>query len=405
MTCEVFRQTLDEAFDLVDPEVLGPLRAHAGGCPACEALLQERLRFEQTLTVAMLQPAKRSQRVGAALPWIRYAAVAATMVLGVLAGHRYGMKDLEEEKKDAKESALQQLLKSLVPPVSAAALPTKSNLLTLPGLGKDDSEFSGWMGKFDGVPIRRGPIAWSREESDYVSIDPSEGWSKPGSIKLLHRYYGGTARRKFYLPLGPGSVVRLTCWVKCPDGGAQQNKFLSLGIAGRKDSEPRVGNSLNVFDANPNWRPYCIETSIPLAIDEFEIGFSTSAGDGDYKGYDRASWIDDISIEVIASYPIRIVSVSGDELVFDIEASGVSFSDVKAISSREGFADVFASPVTGHRNRYRVKSKALVKESYSPNPFTGEESPIGIRGKATIGTQTVNFHGGTSIKELISSGS
>jgi len=392
VTCEVFRQTLDDAFDLVDAGVVGPLREHAATCSACDALLQQRLRFEQTLTVAMLQPAKRTKPVKATRPWIRYAAVAATTVLGLLAGHRYGVGDLENEK----DGAVQRAIKTMVPPVLAADVPAFSSLLRLPGLGSDDSEFSGWQGKEDS-PLPMGPIDWGMLDSsskDFVMIDPNVGHSRPGSIKLLQRHYGGTARRKVSMPLGPDSVIRLSCWVLCPYGGSVQNKYLSFGISGGVASKAKLGNNLNVFDANPNWRPYWIETSIPQAIDYFEISFSTGAGDGNFRGYDWASWIDDIAIEVIASYPVKIVSAIGDELDFDIVAPGVAFSDLRAVSSRQGFADVIVTPIPGHENRYRVKSVAVIEELRSPNPFAGKESPLGIRGKATIGSQTVNFSGG-----------
>jgi len=392
MRCEAFREALDNAFDVVDPTVLGPLKAHAASCPDCDAVLQDRLRFEQTLTGVMLQTPKRSRSAKPGRSWLRYAGVAAMIAMGVLGGHRSGVGDLQR----AEDDAIQRALKKVVPPVLAEDVPRYSSLLSLPGLGKDDSEFSGWLGKNE-APLPRGPIDWGSQDPpsvDFASIDPTEGLTHPGSIKLLQRHYGGTAKRRVSIPLGPDSLIRLSCWVLCPFGGSMQNKYLSLGIRGWGGSGGSFGNCINVFNANPNWQPYWIETSVSQAIDQFEVAFSTGAGDGNYRGYDWACWIDDIAIEVIASYPIKIVSVSDEQLDFDIAAPGVTFSDLRAVSSRQGFADVIVIPVPAKKNRYRIKSAAVIKELRSPNPFTGQESPLGIRGKATLGSQTVNFSGG-----------
>jgi hypothetical protein len=323
MTCrQVERAIAGSPISDLSPEVLGGLQMHAAGCPACAALLQ-REALADALLSAHVPPSlvlktaeepegipvetakrlaegrnarKRGTTWGPGPRWLAYAA-ASLMLVGV--GEEIG------RRKSTASAAERGVLSSVVTPALADHIPPELMLH-----GVEDSGFE------SGTIVREGfndlkDGRWHTRPSPHTAIiDRRVAHSGRSSLKLFQREYGGHVERHFDLPLPPGTKIRYAVWAKSPSGGSVNNKYFTAGL-----NVNGVGNlQATVIQASPEWKEIMYEFGTEHFAAGFGVAFSTSFGDGRYKGWDVATWVDDFSLSVLLNGRATYSLDKGDRL-------------------------------------------------------------------------------------------
>jgi len=222
------------------------------------------------------------------------------------------------------------------------------------------------------------------DSEHYEEVDATVSHSGGQSIKLYQRAYGGRVRRDFNLPLPEGTLIKLSFWVLCPRGGSFENKHFSGGL-GTPDA---MLANLDVFDASPNWRPYVLSTSLSSFTDRFHVEFGTGSGNGSYQGFDWATWVDDVKVEVVLKAEAQSWTVTDDDIAVVVrlpegyERAKIVPGSARLVSQHSVFdwsPGIVAETVDGRASLTFKDVPRLIDEIQAPSSSPGHTPGLGIR--------------------------
>ncbi len=378
MNCERFRELVEcgLASDTASRK-REHLLAHAAQCADCERILRRELAIEQLLTIG-LEPELRQRSeseigVGRPLQLLRWAASAAVMLIAAVGGWVGGV-------------------------VGGAAPFGPIGLSLLPAMARPNPnanmgfEFGGvgWQAQARderGVVLGFEPgdeFGWKLgggAKRHFEEIDRTKAHSGEASLKLYQREWGGTVQRTFPMRLPEGTRVTVMVWVYSPRGGTRQNKWLEIGLAGTGPNEESSGSvSLDVFAPSPHWRPYRLTFHTTRDTEAVSLTLTTGNGGGEHAHWDWATWIDDVSLEILVRGGRAAIEEGAGffetevSLPPQLKAQWLDPSSIRLVDSAnaERVASGTLIPTSQPGTvRFRFYALEMLRDSRRPNPFSG----------------------------------
>lgn len=230
--------------------------------------------------------------------------------------------------------------------------------------------------------------AWTAEAGvdGFATIDPRVAHSGKSSLKLVKRDGSGQVTQWIDLPLPKGTNIGLCAWVLSPTADFGDNKYfvMALGtryVGARYGPEKRDDAicTFSLVDASPVWRPLIVNTQLERDAQGLLLTFSAGAGRGTYTGWDRATWVDDVLLEIVVPIDARFVE---HDARLKIEAQlpkgySISLAEPILFSSyyrqSHGLPDLPAKvePSEDGRLQLVVDDPKAVSELRTTNPDTG----------------------------------
>lgn len=380
MNCKDCNELLDHGVfaDLAADE-RREIETHAAGCPACAARLKEAVAYDRLLSGFFdSREAALAARRRRWAPWSwRVLAVAAALAISAFGGQFVGRSRGQADGRRQYASLFAQADASSMPPAevlrSAAGLGFENGFMDL-DFGRD----SGFVPSPGNDPL-------------FAELDSSVTHSGRPSLKIYQRSNSGDVVRHIGLPLPVGTEVKLIFWALLPKGGTNTNKWISASLRGdAADGGTAAGSAVELYDASPNWRPYILSLGIFKPSTGFDICFGTG-GDGLYRGWDWAGWIDDAQVD-LCLHPQEPIAWSGSGDVLrarlvlpaPYRAEDVDPASVRLIAYSHEYAPVspVAHPSGFAKGVYRFESADAIKALRAGNPdLPGTPAVASIRGR------------------------
>lgn len=227
-----------------------------------------------------------------------------------------------------------------------------------------------------------------------VGLDHHTSHSGTTSLRLNQRYGSGQAEIDLPLELPAGTGVMFGAWVLSPRGGTTNNKWFRMAL--RTDAGDL--SALNLMDPSPNWRPELLQATLDAPVHKLCFILSTSSGAGAYRGWDWATWVDDVYIGVSVPLWGRL-SVRPDSLLVEgrlpkgTTLAELDRSSVELVGYGPHAIAVPVTSVEGVAQRFRLvfAGPAAVDAASTRDPNTfGYVKPT-VRGRIRIGRFSVPF--------------
>lgn len=390
MTCRHVRKTLANSAPVeLSPEVLSQIKHHAESCAKCAALLAKAQRLDAALALMLADPEgaveadallasaetrkrpaqPRYRRSGPGFRWLAIAGgTSLTLVFGVLLGAIVGM------------AILAPTVEAKIP-AEALDVPFLNDAFVRGGGYFDDFE----SGLGDWEPQQHGP--------NFAELSDDQAHSGRKSLKFYHREYGGFYMKRFNTPIPPNSVIRLATWVLSPRGGTADNKWLNLGIG----LEAGPSASIDVLTQDTRWQPMTMQLYVAQGADRFHVAITTGPGNGNHKGWDWTSWVDDVRVYLTSGVERTLWVIEGDTVHMAVKLpmpygkDSVDFSRVFVRDLQKRIEIVRASKVDAIRTAsgdlliFKFQSADLVRFIREEEDSNGEPVHLQVVFSAQIG--------------------